>query len=312
MITAIVLTQSHTIYTICPVNQHNCMLCARVSGKMMHHARFAADFPTVGDRVAIDWDGKSENAVIHSIESRRTSLARSEPITGASQLIAANLDILILCMSMNQNYNLSRAERYMSAAAAGGVEPVLVLTKADLCADAESLLADASLAFPHARILLNSMPDMKAAQAIREMLIQDKTIAFAGSSGVGKSTLVNAVLGEKVMRTSDIRELDGRGRHTTTHRELIFPKIGGAVIDTPGMRAFALDQADVDSAFSDLAELAQQCRFSDCTHQTEPGCALQHALADGLITRRQLNSYIRLAREADRRAPFLKNRYQHR
>lgn len=312
MHTAIVLTQSHTIYTICPVNQHNCLLNARVSGKMMHKAHAAADYPAVGDHVIIDWDGQSENAVIHGIEPRRSLLSRSEPATGASQLIAANLDVLILCMSMNQNYSLSRAERYLSAAAAGGVEPVLVLTKADLCADTESLLADASFAFPHVRILLNSMPDMPAAQAIRTMLVQDKTIAFAGSSGVGKSTLVNAILGEEMMRTSAIRESDGRGRHTTTHRELIFPKIGGAVIDTPGMRAFALDHADVDGVFTDLAELAKQCRFSDCTHQTEPGCALRHALAEGTITQRQLDSYIRLTREVDRRAPFLKNRYRHR
>lgn len=310
---AIILTQSHDLYTLCPENDHTTLLTGRVSGKMMHAASSPADYPTVGDRVLTDWDGRSARAVICSILPRKSTLARvGDPATGERQLIAANLDTLILCMSMNQNYSLSRAERYIAAAMAGGVTPVIVLTKADVCAEPETLLAQTCARFPNTQVLMNCMPDMPAVQAIRAMLERGQCMAFAGSSGVGKSTLINAVLGAEVMRTSAIRESDGRGRHTTTHREMIFPTMGGAVIDTPGMRAFALDDADVDSAFVDLAELATRCRFSDCTHQSEPGCAIRQALADGLVDARSVNSYIRLHREVDRRAAFIKNRYRHR
>ncbi len=307
--TAIILTQSHNIYTICPVNQHTMLLTARVNGKMMHTSASPADYPTVGDLVEVEWDGRGDQAVIRSVKPRRSALGRvGDAATGSRQLIAANLDVLILCMSLNQNFSLSRAERYLAAAHAGGVKPVVVLTKADLCSHPDDKLAEAQAAFPATDVLLNRMPDMPAVQSIRQMLLENMTIAFAGSSGVGKSTLINAVLGHEALRTFAIRETDGRGRHTTTHRELIFPEIGGAVIDTPGMRAFALDDADVDSVFTDLAELAVQCRFSDCTHQNEPGCAIRRALEEGLVDQRQVDSYIRLTREAARRKSFVKRR----
>lgn len=311
--TAIILTQSHDLYTLCPSSDHTTLLTGRVSGKMMHTATSPADYPTVGDRVLMDWDGHSDRVVIRNVLPRKSTLGRvGDSSTGARQLIAANLDALILCMSMNQNYSLSRAERYIAAAMAGGVTPVIVLTKADVCAEPDALLAQTCARFPDTQVLVNRRPDMPAVQAIRAMLEQGQCIAFAGSSGVGKSTLINAVLGEEVMRTSAIRESDGRRRHTTTHRELIFPAMGGAVIDTPGMRAFALDDADVDSTFVDLAELATQCCFSNCTHQAEPGCAIRQALAEGLVDAREVNNYIRLHREVDRRAAFIKNRYRHR
>ena len=307
--TVIVLTQSHHIYTVCLADNHSRLLSARVSGKMMHAAAAPADYTTVGDRVVLVWDGLADHAVIHALEPRRSALGRvGDPATGARQLIAANLDVLILCMSLNQNFSLNRAERYIAAALAGSVQPVIVLTKADLCHDAAEKLHMAQAAFPGTTVLLNSAPDMPAAASITGLLKEGKTIAFAGSSGVGKSTLVNAVLGEEVMHTSAIREADGRGRHTTTHRELLFPSCGGAVIDTPGMRAFALDDADVNSVFTDLAELAAQCRFSDCTHSNEPGCAIRCALDQGLVDPRQVNSYIRLSREAARRSSFVKRR----
>lgn len=306
---AIVITQSHSIYTVCPENDKSRLLTARVSGKMMYAASSPADYPTVGDRVRLEWDGTADFAVIQSLLPRRSALARvGDSSTGARQLIAANLDILVLCMSLNQNYSLSRAERYLSAAMAGGVTPLIVLTKADLHENPTLLLEETKSAFPDVRVLINSLPDMPAVSHIRSLLEEDQTLAFAGSSGVGKSTLINAVLGEAAMHTSAIRESDGRGRHTTTHRELLFPALGGAVIDTPGLRAFALDDASVDSVFTDLAELARQCRFSDCTHRSEPGCAVRLALQQGLITQRQVNNYIRLNSEAAQRQRFVQRK----
>ncbi|MGN0779878.1 MAG: ribosome small subunit-dependent GTPase A [Aristaeellaceae bacterium] len=309
--TGIVLTQSHNLYTVCLAEDHTRLLTARVSGKMMHAASSPTDYPTVGDRVHLAWDGQSDNAVIQGMEERRSTLCRvGNPMTGESQLIAANLDVLLMCMSLNQNFSLGRAERYIAAALAGGVTPIIVLTKADLTPEADARLRETECAFPYIRVLLNSQPEMPAVQFIRELLAQGKTIAFAGSSGVGKSTLVNAVLGSEAMATSAIREADGRGRHTTTHRELLFPDCGGAIIDTPGMRAFALDDAAVDNTFLDISDFAGQCRFSDCTHMHEPGCAVRRAVADGLLDPAQLDRYVRLKKEEQRRQNWLK--FQHR
>ncbi|MGN0747679.1 MAG: ribosome small subunit-dependent GTPase A [Aristaeellaceae bacterium] len=309
--TAIVLTQSHNLYTVCLAEDHTRLLTARVSGKMMHTAASPTDYPTVGDRALLAWDGQSDNAVIQGLEERRSTLSRvGDPTTGESQLIAANLDVLLMCMSLNQNYSLGRAERYIAAALAGGVTPIIVLTKADLTPEAEARLHETERAFPGIRVLLNSRPGMPAVQAIRDLLAQGKTIAFAGSSGVGKSTLVNAVLGREAMDTSAIREADGKGRHTTTHRELLFPDCGGAIIDTPGMRAFALDNAAVEQTFTTIADFAGQCRFSDCTHIHEPGCAVRRAVEQGRLDPEQLNRYLQLKKEEQRRKNWQK--FQHR
>ena len=309
--TGIVITQSHNLYTVCLAEDHTRLLSARVSGKMMHAAASPADYPTVGDRVFLAWDGQADTAVIQGLEERRSALGRvGDPATGERQLIAANLDVLLMCMSLNQNFSLGRAERYIAAALAGGVTPVIVLTKADLTAEAEARLRETERAFPYLRVLLNSRPDMPAVQFIHDLLAQGKTIAFAGSSGVGKSTLVNAILGREAMDTSAIREADGRGRHTTTHRELLFPDCGGAIIDTPGMRAFALDDAAVDSTFTTIADFAGMCRFSDCTHTHEPGCAVRRAVEEGQLDPEQLNRYLLLKKEEQRRKNWQK--FQHR
>ena len=298
----IIITQSHNLYTVCPEADHDTLLQARVSGKMMHRLQHPAEYPAVGDRVSLEWDGKSENAVISAVLPRHGCLNRvGDMNTQQSQVIAANLDVLVVCMSLNQNYNLRRAERYLAAARAADIAPVIVLTKADLCPECELRRQEVRPAFPDAEALL-SAPDMpEAVERIRKMLAEGKFVAFAGSSGVGKSTLVNAVLGRQVMDTSAVRAGDGKGRHTTTHRELIFADGGGAVIDTPGMRAFALDDADVEDVFADIAALAQECRFSDCSHGSEPGCAVRRAVAEGRIPQKQLESYLRLKREAERR-----------
>jgi len=298
----IIITQSHNLYTVCPEADHNTLLQARVSGKMMHRLQRPDEYPAVGDRVSLEWDGRSENAVIRSILPRHGCLSRvGDMNTQESQIIAANLDALIICMSLNQNYSLRRAERYLSAARAAEIVPVVVLTKADLCPEREMRRQEAQQAFPDTEVLLSAPEMPEAVKRIREMLAEGKFVAFAGSSGVGKSTLVNAVLGRQAMSTAAIREGDGKGRHTTTHRELLFASVGGAVIDTPGMRSFALDDADVEDVFGDIAALARECRFSDCSHEREPGCAVRRAVAEGRIQQKQLESYLRLKRESERR-----------
>lgn len=304
---------SHNLYTVCPEKERGRLLTVRVSGRLMHQWKNPADYPAVGDRVRLDWDGRSESAVIRALLPRHGCLNRVGDLhTGQSQIIAANLDALLICMSLNQNYSLRRAERYLAAARAAGIEPLLVLTKADLCPEAERRRQEAQAAFPGVAVLLsgaeadaggsiagNRTPGTanEAVTRIREMLAQGKFVAFAGSSGVGKSTLVNAVLGGERMRTGAVREGDGKGRHTTTRRELLFAGGGGAVIDTPGMRAFALDDADVEDAFASIARLASECRFSNCAHAGEPGCAVRRAVEKGELDAAQWQSYLRLKRE---------------
>lgn len=303
---AIVITQSHNLYIVCPEDAHDRTLTARASGRLMHQLARPADYPAVGDRVALDWDGRSDQAVIRALLPRRSLLNRvGDPRTGQSQVIAANLDALLICTSLNQNFSLRRVERYLSAARAAGIAPVVVLTKADLCADAERCRREAQAAFPGVEVLLSGAASAAPGDAvprIREMLAQGWFVAFAGSSGVGKSTLVNAALGREQMATSAVRAADGKGRHTTTHRQLLFAEDGGAVIDTPGMRAFALDDADVESGFARIAELARGCRFSDCGHGAEPGCAVRRAVEVGELDAAQVESYRRLKEEEQRRA----------
>ena len=223
---AIVITQSHNLYIVCPEDAHDRTLTARASGRLMHQLARPADYPAVGDRVALDWDGRSDQAVIRALLPRRSLLKRvGDPRTGQSQVIAANLDALLICTSLNQNFSLRRVERYLSAARAAGIAPVVVLTKADLCADAERRRREAQAAFPGVEVLLSGAASAVPGDAvprIREMLAQGWFVAFAGSSGVGKSTLVNAALGREQMATSAVRAADGKGRHTTTHRQLLF------------------------------------------------------------------------------------------
>lgn len=296
-INGMIITQSHNIYTVCPEDDRARLLTARVSGRMMHEMQRPADYPAVGDRVILAWDG-GESAVIRGLHPRRSCLTRvGDMNTQQAQVIAANLDMLLICTSLNRDFSLRRMERYLAAAWGGGVAPVLVLTKADLAPDAERIRNDVCAAFPGVEVLLSGPEQPEAADFIRTQLAQGKYLALAGSSGVGKSTLINAVLEQDAMRTSAIRADDDRGRHTTTHRQLIFCG-AGAVIDTPGMRAFALDEADVGDAFARIAELSQGCRFRDCTHRSEPGCAVKRAVAQGELDAEQLESYIRLHSES--------------
>ncbi len=275
-------------------------LNAAVSGNFIYRTNDNSDFPAVGDWVMIDReDDSGGNAVIHQILRRKSVFERKAAGTANSvQIVAVNIDIVFICMSLNADFNLRRVERYLSIAWNSMATPVIVLTKADLCADLELRLAEIAKVSIGTDVVVCSSMEESGYEQVLPYFSQGRTIAFIGSSGVGKSTLINRLAGGQVMETKEIREDDDKGRHTTTHRQLILLPNGGIVIDTPGMRELALDSADLSRAFEDVEVLAEQCRYRDCSHTTEPGCAVRKAIEGGELPQERLDSYKKLQKEA--------------
>jgi ribosome biogenesis GTPase / thiamine phosphate phosphatase len=254
---------------------------------------------TVGDWVMVEAAAPRVSRLI----PRRSLLARMAAGTEQRmQPIAANLDALFIVTSCNQDFNLSRLERYLALALDAQIEPVIVLTKADLCADSFVLAEQARTIAGDSKVLALNATESDAVAELGEWLTRGRTVAFVGSSGVGKSTLINTLLGTQHQPTGGIREHDSRGRHTTTSRQMFALPCGAWVIDTPGMREIRLGavESGVRTAFSDLEILARQCRFGDCNHQGNAGCALEAAVASGSLDARRLTSYLKLQREAAR------------
>ncbi len=263
---------------------------AKVSGKFRYQAAHPSDFPAVGDFVMAGGIGKGTQAVIHQVLPRKSVFMRKAAGSDRKeQLVATNIDIVFLCMALNQDFNVRRLERYLSIAWDSGAKPVVVLTKSDICKDIEEKLLAVQEAAPGVRIIKTTALETTGIEEILPYLSAGTTAAFLGSSGVGKSTLVNRLLGEERLATGGIRN-DDKGRHTTTHRELLFLPDGGMVIDTPGMRELGMWDAKsgIDRTFSDIEELALQCRFLDCTHTVEPGCAVQKALKNGTLSKERM------------------------
>lgn len=272
---------------------------AEVSGKFRFEATTPSQFPAVGDFVMVDRiEGNAGNAVIHQVLPRKSVFERAA--VGAeyqTQIVAANIDTVFICMSLNNNYNLNRVERYLSVAWSSGATPVVILTKADLCGGLNDAIAEITAAAPGVDVIATSSFDQASCGKLLPYLKQGMTASFIGSSGVGKSTLINCLSGEERLATSEIRQ-DDRGRHTTTRRDLLVLPQGGIVIDTPGMRELGVDAVDLSKSFSDIDDLSRQCRFRDCTHTTEPGCAVKRALEEGTLDIRRLENYLKLKREA--------------
>ncbi|MFC6260760.1 ribosome small subunit-dependent GTPase A [Levilactobacillus fujinensis] len=273
-------------------------LPAEIAGKLRHDLTVTTDFPAVGDWVLITVAPDHQLALIQQVLPRQSVLERAAVSkTGAGQIIAANVDTIFICMSLNANFNVHRVERYLTMAWDSGAVPVVVLTKADLCTDVPAkleALADVTLGVD---VVACSARTGAGVASLKTYVTGNRTVSFIGSSGVGKSTLINDLLGSDVLITKEIRADDDKGRHTTTSRELLRLPTGGVVIDTPGMRELQVQGGDLTKAFADITTLASQCKFRNCTHQTEPGCAVQAAIAMGKLDTRRLESYRKLQLE---------------
>lgn len=272
---------------------------AEISGKFRYEVSEQSQYPAVGDFVMVNRvKGNSGNAIIHQVLTRKSIFERvAVGDKHQTQVVAANIDVVFICMSLNNDYNLSRLERYLSVAWSSQATPVVVLTKADLCDDLPRVMVELSAVAPGTDVVTTSSCDPASSQKLLSYLQPGMTASFIGSSGVGKSTLINLLAGEVLLTTSQIRQ-DDKGRHTTTRRELLLLPQGGIVIDTPGMREIGVETVDLSKSFSDIDDLADECRFRDCTHTTESGCAVQAALEAGALDARRLQSYLKLKREA--------------
>jgi ribosome biogenesis GTPase / thiamine phosphate phosphatase len=272
------------------------------SGKMRAAAEEGGDWPAVGDWAAVEITGSDQRAILHTVLPRRSQFVRkSAGKRVEGQVIAANVDTAFLVAALDGDFNLRRLERYVAQCWESGAKPVLLLNKADGCSDAAARAAEAERIAAGAPVLVLSARTGLGMEALSAFLVPGQTVVLLGSSGVGKSTLVNRFLGQEVQAVQSIREKDSRGRHTTTARDLLRLPNGALVIDTPGLRELQLwDAADgVAETFADIDELAAKCRFRDCGHENEPGCAVRAALAAGSLEEARLENRRKLEREQE-------------
>ncbi len=254
----------------------------------------------VGDWVALEVTPNNGAASLRGVLPRRTKFSRTAAgIELKEQIVASNVDTVFLIQSLNRDFNMKRLERYLIAAWESGAIPVVVLTKADCCDNVADKAAIVNNTAPGVDVHAVSCVTGEGIDEIRKYLTQGKTVALLGSSGVGKSTLVNTLAGEELLKTQAVREDDSRGRHTTTHRELVLLPGGGLILDTPGMRSFSLWEADagMEIMFGDVEELVNLCRYNDCKHQNEPGCAVREALSTGNLEMKRWESWRKLQKE---------------
>lgn len=277
---------------------------AEVTGSLLFSAESGLDLPAVGDWVCAQYHNSDTLAIIHRLFPRRSILRRKTPGKEIEhQVIASNIDVAFIVQSCESNFNLRRLERYLVMINEGHIEPMILLTKSDLVSP-ETLaqeIATIRQANIHCEIMALSNTTGSGLDQIRQILKTGKTYCLLGSSGVGKTTLLNRLAGRNLFETNAVRDYDGKGRHTTTRRQLIVLEQGAMLIDTPGMRELGnIGVArGIDESFSDIGELAQSCRFADCTHTREIGCALLAAVENGELSRERHQSYLSLLKESD-------------
>jgi ribosome biogenesis GTPase / thiamine phosphate phosphatase len=274
---------------------------AELSGRLRHAVASRDELPAVGDWVAIADPEGAERALVQAVVPRRTKFSRmaaNDHGQTIEQVVAANVDVVFLVAGLDGDLNLRRLERYLTLGWESGAAPVVVLTKADLCADVEGTKLEVESVAVGVSVHAVSNVTGEGIDALAAYFAGDRTVAALGSSGVGKSSLVNRLAGEDLMATGDVRA-DGRGRHTTTNRQLLVLPAGGLFLDTPGMRELRLWESEegLAAAFDDVAAVAARCRFADCAHETEPDCAVRAALADGSLDPERLSSWRKLQNE---------------
>lgn len=274
---------------------------ARVSGRLRHRAAGRVDFPAVGDWVVLERAPHGGDARIHAVLPRFSRFSRRAAWDPTEeQIVAANIDTVFLVSGLDGDFNPRRIERYLVVARESGATPVIVLNKADLADDPEALAEEVRRAAPEVAVHAISCRRPDTLGALRAHLGFGRTGALLGSSGVGKSTIVNQLIGRELLRTRDVRESDNRGRHTSTARQLVvLPDDGGILIDTPGMRELQLWETGdaLAGTFTDIEELAARCRFRDCSHRHEPGCAVRAAVESGSLAPERVDSYVKLRDE---------------
>jgi ribosome biogenesis GTPase len=270
---------------------------AEVAGTLHYRRAVGGALPAVGDWVGVRGRAENGRATIHAVLARRSAITRkSADRASVDQTLAANVDVVFLLNGVDDDFSLRRLERYLTTTWESGAEPVVVLTKIDLCADIGDRVLEAERVAIGVPVLPISNLTGEGVEAVEPHVRPGRTAVLLGSSGVGKSSLLNRLAGEELMRTAELAA-DGTGRHTTTHRELLRLPGGGLVIDTPGLRELQLFEGDVGAAFSDVEELAADCRFRDCAHTREPGCAVLAAVDNGVLELDRLRSWRKLQRE---------------
>ena len=276
-------------------------LSAECTGRLLHQAVHRTDLPAVGDWVAVRIRPGEACADIHAVMPRRTKFSRrAVGKSGAEQILATNVDTVLLVTALDQNYNLRRIERYLAVAWESGAQPIVVLSKSDLHSDPDAARSEVESIAIGAPVINVSAIAGEGIDGLAEWLQPGRTLAMLGSSGVGKSTLINRLLGADRQRTSAVSDAVGKGRHTTTHRELLVAPSGFLVIDTPGMRELQLWDIDcdaLDATFADVTDIIARCRFGNCAHRGEPGCAIQASLDNGSLDPARWQSFQKLQRE---------------
>lgn len=296
LVPARVLEVQKEMYTIVSAFGEN---KARLKGSLFYHDKLDSVYPVVGDFVAIKPNPSGED-IIYQVLERKSKFSRLDSFNNKEQMVVSNFDYVFIMASLNKDFNLKRIERYLTITWQSGALPVILLTKADLCeeySDQVSQIEQNAVGVP---VIPVSSVTGEGLEQVAEFLKPQKTVVFLGSSGVGKSSLANAVAHQSVMKVNDIREDDSKGRHTTTFRHLMLLENGAMIIDTPGMRELGMWTVSegLETVYSDIEALASRCRFADCTHDSEPGCAVKAAIASGELPVERFHHYLKLLREA--------------